>query len=268
MKSYLLVFVLFTGVLSAQIVNPAYVISNSAAGVKNVLVEERSEFKDFRIAKISAYDKRGFTTGEIQYGPNGDFTTTSYFYDINEDDSTMVVTRATTNQAGAVDRETYNYQFSGMSLWESKPTEGNQTVVDYKHYKYDENWNLITMHEVQVIGADTNVVKRYDYTVQTDVFHKLVSTSHSEIGSRIDYYYDEDGVLLSKAIFDGPVKRTTEHRLYNENNQLQLSVEVLNRGGALMGIKRYSYKRYRKGKTSVFEKWMPVAHPESVMEER
>lgn len=259
---------LFTGFLSAQIITPAYVISNSARGIKSVTTEERSEFKDFRTTSIVSYNKHGFPKNEMQFSVTGEVTAVGYVYEINEDDSTITVTKSSIDLDGQANREVFNYRFSKGSLWESKPVDSNQPVMDYKRYMYDDNWNLVALDELKIIGGDTNVTKRHRYSVQTDVFHKLVSTSHSEIGSRTDYYYDEGGLLLSKAVFDGPVKRTTEHRLYNGDNLLAVAVEVLNRGGNLMGIKRYSYDTYRKGKQSIFEKWMPVAHPESVMQER
>ena len=259
---------LFAGFLSAQIITPSHVISNSASGIKSVITEQRSEFKDFRTTSIVSYNKQGFPKNEMQISVTGEVTAVVYFYEINEDDSTIVVTKASIDIEGQANREVFNYRFSKGSLWESKPVDANQPVMEYKHYMYDENWNLIAMDELKIIGGDTNVTKRHRYSVQTDVFHKLISTSFSEIGTHTDYYYDEEGLLLSKAVFDGPARRTTEHRIYNEKNLVELTVEVLNRGGNLMGIKRYSYETYRKGKSSIFEKWMPVAHPESVIQER
>ena len=270
--SFLATLLFFSSFLFGQVITPAYVIFNGAQGIKSVSEEERTEFKDFRSSKTIRYNKQGFPVWETEFTVNHEMITTRYTYAINEDDSILTVTKST--QLLSVEtpedevKETYNYQFSNGSLWESKPVEGNETVTDYKQFQYDENWNMIAMNEIKVIGSDTSIVKRHRYSVQTDVLHRLISTSYSDVGTRTDYYYGSEGMLLSTAIIDGSSKRTTTHRVYNEENLVELTVEVINRGGNLMGIKRYDYKTYRKGKPSIFEKWMPVAHQESVMQER
>ncbi len=270
--SFLACSLFFGSILFGQIITPAYVISNGSNGIKSVSEEERTEFRDFRLSKNTRYNKQGFPVWVTEFTINHEMISTRYDYMINEDDSIITVTKST--QLLSVEKpedevkEIYNYQFSNGSLWESKPVEGNETVTDYKQFQYDENWNLIAMNEVKVIGADTNVVKRHRYSVQTDVFHRLISTSYSDVGTRTDYYYGSEGMLLSTAIIDGSSKRTTTHRVYNEDGLVELTMEVINRGGNLMGIKRYNYRTYGKGKTSIFEKWMPVQHAESVMQER
>lgn len=266
--SFLAAWLCFSSILFAQIITPAYVISNGAKGVKSVVIEERSEFKDFRKSGTLFYNKRGLPISGTQISLQGITTTFTYSYEINEEDSTIVVTKYTAEQGGELSSEVYNYLYSKGNLWEWQPVDGSQTIVDYKCYKYDDSWNLIAMDELKVIGADTNIVKRHRYSVQTDIFHRVISTNHGQIDSQKEYYYDENGIWLSTAIFDGPVKRTTEHRVYNEDGLVELTMEVLNRGGNLMKVKRYSYDTYRKGKPSIFEKWMPVQHAESVMQER
>lgn len=265
---FLAISLFLSSFLFGQIITPAYVISTGNKGIKTIVVEKRTEFKDFKASSIVRYNKRGFPVGEIQFPASEGILFSSYSYQINEEDSTIVITKETSNEGGELNSEVYKYLFSKGSLWESKLAEGNETVTDYKQFQYDENWNLIAMNEIKVIGADTSIVKRHRYSVQTDVFNRLISTSYSDVGTRTDYYYGSEGVLLSTAIIDGSSKRTTTHRVYNEEGLVELTMEVLNHGGNLMNITRYDYKTYRKGKPSIFEKWMPVAHSESVMQER
>ena len=254
-------------VCSAQIITPAHVISNSNLGIKVVKEEERTTYKDFRLKSVSVYSKKGFPITKIELDMDGMEKRTTYSYSINEDDSTMTITQTIAEPNKEVVRTTLNYRYTNGSLWEWTPVDGDQPVTFYKHYQYDHNWNLTEMDEVKVIGADSSIVKRHRYIVQTDVFNRVVTTNHTQYDMPTYYYYDEDGTLLSTAIFDGQVKRSSQHRLYN-NDLLELSVNVLNRGGALLGIHRYSYKTYGKGKRSIFETWKPVKHMESVMQER
>jgi len=257
-----------TLVASAQLITPAYVISNNHAGIKQIVTEERTAFTDFRVKEVLNYNKQGLPTRGMEILSNGNSISYKYYYDINEKDSTLTIRKAGIDEEGKPFSEKYAYRFSKGTLWEWSPVEANETVIDYKHYHYDENWNLIATNEVKVVGGDTSITRSHRYSVQTDVFHRLVSTNHTSYNMTTRYIYDEDGALLSKSIFDGQIKRSTEHRLYDEENQLELTFEVLNRTGALMSIKKYSYKNYWWSKTSIFEKWMPVAHSESVMQER
>lgn len=264
--------ILFAGIstfcASAQIITPAYVISNSHIGVKEVREEVRTAYKDFRLASVTSYNKQGFPVERRDIDVEGIQTLVHFKYAINEDDSTLIVTCNINEEGKEPASITFNYRYDNGSLWEWVPVEGNQPVTFYKQYIYDENWNLTQMNEVKLVGADSSVVKRHRYFAHTDVFERLISTNHTEYDMSTNYNYDEDGKLLSKSIFDGAVKRSTEERFYNEDGLVELTVANLNHGGGLLGINRYSYKTYRKGKRSIFETWKPVKHPESVMQER
>src|SRR5690606_7829640 len=194
---------LFSVMAFAQIITPAYVISNAAKGIKTVVTEERTEFRDFRETSTVSYNKQGFPTHEIKTDIHGKVTETLYSYSFNEDDSTFSVTTKINVEGEEPQSHTYSYLFANGDLWESKPAEANETVTEYKHYKYDENWNLLAMDELKVIGADTSITKRNHYSVQTDVFHRLITTNHTGHDMPTLYNYNEEGVLLSTSIFDG-----------------------------------------------------------------
>lgn len=233
-----------------------------------MVVEERTAYSDFAVKKVENYNRQGMPASGMEFLANGQSVAYNYYYDSNEKDSTLTVKKAGIDENGQSFSLKYHYRFSKGTLWEWHPVEDGETVMEYRHYHYDSNWNLTAMDEVKVVGGDTSISKSHRYSVQTDVFHRLVSTNYTEFDMTTRYIYAEDGTLLSKSIYDGQIKRSTEHRLYNDDDRLELVFEVLNRTGALLGIKKYSYKYFWWNKENIFEKWMPVAHPESLMQER
>lgn len=269
MKIFSTIFSFLVSVVAiGQVISPAFIISNSQAGVKVVIEEERTAYKDFKMKSATEYNKQGFPTSKIVMDASGKGARTDYEYTIHEEDSLLEVSLTIEPVMGEKKTEKYIYKFDKGTLWEWTPVEGNESVMTYNHFFYDENWNLIRKEEVKVVGSDSSVTNRERYSVQTDVQNRLALTNYTQYDMNTTYYYDEDGKLMSTSIFDGETRRSTEHRLYNEDGQVELKVNIFNRGGALLGITRYSYQTYRKGKASVFETWMPVQHYESVMQER